>query len=254
MPLDAGRRPASARGARLLQLRGKDDWRAPRFTISRIAIVAAAHDAGAKSSSTTAPTSRGCAGADGVHVGQTICRSPRSRGIVGPDAIVGLSTHDRAAGRRGAREPTSRYIAVGPCFRHATQRHRLRRRAGSSCVRYAARPRQAGRGHRRHHARARRVGRWRPARPRSPSSPTFLSATTPRRASGHSSPSCRQTRSRYTDAVFTPMPGADGRSAKSDAAWMPFWRVNGFESVQDQVDRAAGRRRRTRCARRSSAG
>ena len=56
------------------------------------------------------------AGAAGVHVGQEDLDPSSVRRIVGPDAIVGLSTHtiEQIAGAR--REPIT-YLAVGPVFR-----------------------------------------------------------------------------------------------------------------------------------------
>ena len=52
-------------------------------------------------------------GADGVHVGQDDAPVALARRILGPDAIVGLSTHARPTSTgRGAR--TSTYISAGP--------------------------------------------------------------------------------------------------------------------------------------------
>lgn len=57
-------------------------------------------------------------GADGVHVGQEDLPVPDVRALVGPDMIIGLSTHqpDQA---RAARKLGADYIGVGPIF--ATQ-------------------------------------------------------------------------------------------------------------------------------------
>ncbi len=107
-----------------------------RFTILTDRIVAAAHDAGRKSSSTTGPISRGCAGADGVHVGQTDLPVAEVRGIVGPDAIVGLSTHDRAQVDAALATDAS-YVAVGPIFSTATKETGYTAR-GLELVSYAA--------------------------------------------------------------------------------------------------------------------
>ena len=54
-------------------------------------------------------------GADGVHVGQTDLPVESVRAIVGPHAIVGLSTHDREQIDR-ALESDATYVAVGPVF------------------------------------------------------------------------------------------------------------------------------------------
>ena len=61
-------------------------------------------------------------GADGVHVGQTDIPVPDVRALVGPDMIIGLSTHSpdqaRAAAAAGAD-----YIGVGPIFATRTKRN-----------------------------------------------------------------------------------------------------------------------------------
>ena len=59
-------------------------------------------------------------GADGVHVGQDDLPVARVREIVGPDAIIGLSTHspDQAA---AAKEAGPDYIGYGPLFSTPTK-------------------------------------------------------------------------------------------------------------------------------------
>ena len=59
-------------------------------------------------------------GADGVHVGQDDLPVPRGREIVGPGAIIGLSTHspDQAA---AALEAKPDYIGFGPLFSTPTK-------------------------------------------------------------------------------------------------------------------------------------
>ncbi len=59
-------------------------------------------------------------GADGVHVGQDDLPVPQVRKIVGPDAIIGLSTHslDQAA---AAMEASPDYIGFGPLFSTPTK-------------------------------------------------------------------------------------------------------------------------------------
>lgn len=58
--------------------------------------------------------------ADGVHVGQDDAPPEQAREILGPDRLVGLSTHDEAevaaAAGRGAD-----HIGLGPCFRTPTK-------------------------------------------------------------------------------------------------------------------------------------
>jgi thiamine-phosphate pyrophosphorylase len=60
------------------------------------------------------------AGASGVHVGQDDLPAAAARAIVGPDAIVGLSTHTAEQIEAGLRDPVS-YLAVGPVFGTATK-------------------------------------------------------------------------------------------------------------------------------------
>jgi thiamine-phosphate pyrophosphorylase len=55
------------------------------------------------------------AGAAGVHVGQDDLPPSGARAQLGPDAIVGYSTHSLAQVEEALREPVS-YLAVGPIF------------------------------------------------------------------------------------------------------------------------------------------
>ncbi len=59
-------------------------------------------------------------GADGVHVGQDDVDVDEARRILGPNAIVGLSTHTDAQIAAAART-TATYIAVGPIYGTATK-------------------------------------------------------------------------------------------------------------------------------------
>ena len=52
-------------------------------------------------------------GADGVHVGQEDCPPAAARRIMGPNAIIGLSTHSQDDLIASEREPVD-YISVGP--------------------------------------------------------------------------------------------------------------------------------------------
>jgi thiamine-phosphate pyrophosphorylase len=56
----------------------------------------------------------------GVHVGQDDLQPRDARAIVGPDAIVGYSTHTIEQVRAACTEPVS-YIAVGPVFGTSTK-------------------------------------------------------------------------------------------------------------------------------------
>ncbi len=59
-------------------------------------------------------------GADGVHVGQDDLPVPQVRKIVGPDAIIGLSTHSLAQAV-SAMEAAPDYIGFGPLFSTPTK-------------------------------------------------------------------------------------------------------------------------------------
>jgi thiamine-phosphate pyrophosphorylase len=52
-------------------------------------------------------------GADGVHLGQEDAPPTLARRIMGPDALVGLSTHDPAQLKAAEREPVN-YLSAGP--------------------------------------------------------------------------------------------------------------------------------------------
>jgi thiamine-phosphate pyrophosphorylase len=74
------------------------------------------------------------AGADGVHVGQDDAGIPEARAFVGPERLIGRSTHAPAdlAGATGAD-----YVAAGPV--HATPTKAGRPAAGIEYVEHAAR-------------------------------------------------------------------------------------------------------------------
>lgn len=76
------------------------------------------------------------AGADGVHLGQEDMSVTEARAIVGPDRIVGLSTHTPAQIDAAAALPLD-YIGVGPV--HATPTKPGRPAVGTELVAYAAR-------------------------------------------------------------------------------------------------------------------
>jgi thiamine-phosphate pyrophosphorylase len=73
------------------------------------------------------------AGADGVHVGQTDMPVADAREIVGPERLIGLSTH--TPGQIDAADGVD-YIGVGPV--HATPTKAGRPAVGLTLVRYAA--------------------------------------------------------------------------------------------------------------------
>ncbi len=62
-------------------------------------------------------------GADGVHVGQDDMDPAEARRVVGPNAIVGLSTHSREQIEAAAGQPVD-YISVGPVWETPTKEGR----------------------------------------------------------------------------------------------------------------------------------
>ena len=75
-------------------------------------------------------------GADGVHVGQDDGTPAQARAAVGPDRIVGRSTHAPAQADAADADPEVDYMAVGPV--HATPTKPGRSAAGLEYVKYAA--------------------------------------------------------------------------------------------------------------------
>jgi thiamine-phosphate pyrophosphorylase len=76
-------------------------------------------------------------GADGVHVGQDDMAPAEARAIVGPDRIVGRSTHAPEQADAAQADPDVDYLAVGPVW--ATPTKLGRPPAGLDYVEYAAR-------------------------------------------------------------------------------------------------------------------
>ncbi len=115
-----GREPAAlaaaflAGGATTLQVRAKDLASGSFLDLCR-AIVGLARPYGASVIVNDRADIALLAGADGVHVGQEDLTPADARALLGPDAIVGLSTHTLAQIEQARREPIS-YLAVGPVF------------------------------------------------------------------------------------------------------------------------------------------
>ena len=55
------------------------------------------------------------AGFDGVHIGQDDLSPEEARGVLGAEAIVGLSTHNSAQMEEALAKPVD-YLAIGPVF------------------------------------------------------------------------------------------------------------------------------------------
>ncbi len=99
-------------GVDVVQLRDKD--LAPRPLLARARVAAAVcQEHGVPFVLNDRPDLALEAGADGVHVGQDDAPVSLARRILGPAAIVGLSTHDQADLAAAASEDVS-YISAGP--------------------------------------------------------------------------------------------------------------------------------------------
>jgi thiamine-phosphate pyrophosphorylase len=61
-------------------------------------------------------------GADGVHLGQEDMDPQAARSLLGPDAVIGLSTHNREEVLAAETAPVD-YINIGPMFPTATKDH-----------------------------------------------------------------------------------------------------------------------------------
>jgi thiamine-phosphate pyrophosphorylase len=106
-------------GARLLQLRAKSLPGAAFLDLaSRISEIA--HAAGALLIVNDRSEIARLSGSDGVHLGQDDLTPSAARAIVGPTAILGLSTHTEPQIDRATAEPVT-YIAVGPVFGTSTK-------------------------------------------------------------------------------------------------------------------------------------
>lgn len=61
-------------------------------------------------------------GADGVHLGQDDLSPVDARAILGPAAVIGFSTHNRAQLAHAVRDEVCDYLAFGPIFATASKR------------------------------------------------------------------------------------------------------------------------------------
>ena len=122
-------------GARFLQIRAKSLSGAAFLDLTS-RICAIAHPAGALVIVNDRADIARIAGADGVHVGQDDLAPAAVRTIIGPAAILGLSTHTEAQIDAALAQPVS-YVAVGPIFGTSTKATGYAA-VGLDRVRYAA--------------------------------------------------------------------------------------------------------------------
>jgi len=132
---EARLRAALRGGVQIVQLRLKDADEADILAAGR-RMLTACHEHGALLIVNDHPELAARIGADGVHVGQDDVAPVQARAIVGPDRLVGLSTHTPAQVDAAGAEAALDYIGVGPV--HATPTKPGRAAVGLELVRYAA--------------------------------------------------------------------------------------------------------------------
>jgi len=112
-PLDLARAFLDG-GARLIQLRGKRLAAGPFLSLADD-MVALGHKYDADIVINDRADLARLSGAAGVHVGQDDLAPGEARQLLGPEAVIGLSTHSLPQLVMAVREPVT-YIAVGPLF------------------------------------------------------------------------------------------------------------------------------------------
>jgi thiamine-phosphate pyrophosphorylase len=126
-------RRALAGGVDIVQLRMKDGGD-EEILAAAARLCPLCHEHGALLIINDRPDLAAAAGADGVHVGQDDESVPRARATVGPDRLVGLSTHTPAQVEAAALAAVD-YIGVGPV--NATPTKPGRPAVGLALVRHA---------------------------------------------------------------------------------------------------------------------
>ena len=103
----------------MIQLRDKNAA-AGEFYAQAIEAVEYAHTLGAKIIINDRVDIALATGADGVHLGQDDLPPAEARKILGPDAIIGYSTHSVDQAEAALRLPVD-YLAIGPIFTTSTK-------------------------------------------------------------------------------------------------------------------------------------
>jgi thiamine-phosphate pyrophosphorylase len=106
-------------GARFLQLRWKAAPSGPLVAVAR-ECVRLCHARGALLVMNDRVDIALASGADGVHLGQSDLPLAAARALLGPHAIIGVSTHDLEQAR-GAAARGADYVAFGPIFATGTK-------------------------------------------------------------------------------------------------------------------------------------
>ena len=101
-------------GVRLLQYRAKNGSARAMLETSK-GLAATAHEQSATFFVNDRPDVAYLSGADGVHVGQDDLSAEVTRGLLGPERWVGVSTHNPEQFQAAA-ATSADYIAIGPIF------------------------------------------------------------------------------------------------------------------------------------------
>jgi thiamine-phosphate pyrophosphorylase len=117
-PIDVARAFLGA-GARCLQLRCKGMASGAFLQLTNL-VLEDVNRAGATLIVNDRADVTALSGAHGLHVGQTDLSPRDSRSVIGPTAILGLSTHTREQWEAAVREPIT-YLAIGPAFGTGTK-------------------------------------------------------------------------------------------------------------------------------------
>lgn len=115
---------ALAGGVDILQLRDKgslgESEHGPLEAADELAALAVLQAACARHGALLAVNDRAdlalAAGADVLHLGQDDLPVAQARRILGPDVLIGRSTHDGAQAAAAAQEPGVDYFCTGPCW------------------------------------------------------------------------------------------------------------------------------------------
>jgi thiamine-phosphate pyrophosphorylase len=122
-------------GVDLIQLRDKDASE-PELLAAARTFRTLADEYGALFILNDRPDLVDAASADGVHLGQDDAAPAAARAAIGPERVIGRSTHEPAHADAAEADPDVDYLAVGPL--HATPTKPGRPAAGPDYVAYAA--------------------------------------------------------------------------------------------------------------------
>lgn len=126
---------ALAGGVDIVQLREKGLEAREEIAVAEV-FAAAAQRHGALFAVNDRADIAAAVGADVLHVGQGDLPPAVARGIVGPDVVIGLSSHSQAEATAASRDPDVDYFCVGPTWPTPTKPGRPA--PGLPLVRHAA--------------------------------------------------------------------------------------------------------------------